>query len=47
MSNTHKDAKPDHRELTETELKAASGGKRSTIHPAKVTVPDLKLNFTL
>jgi bacteriocin-like protein len=35
----------DHRELTDTELDAVSGGQREpTYHPAKVTVPDLKLS---
>ena len=35
----------DHRELTDTELDAVSGGQREpTYHPAKVTVPDLELS---
>jgi hypothetical protein len=33
------------RELTDTELNAVSGGQREpTYHPAKVTVPDIKLS---
>ena len=32
----------DQRELNETELDTVSGGK----HPAKVTVPDLKLGIS-
>jgi hypothetical protein len=35
--------KSSHRELTDTELATVSGCRHSTIHPAKVTVPDLKL----
>jgi bacteriocin-like protein len=32
-------------ELTEAELNAVSGGQREpTYHPAKVTIPDLKLS---
>ena len=30
-------------ELTIDELDVVNGGRHSTIHPAKVTVPDLKL----
>ena len=37
----------DHRELTDTELDAVSGGQREpTYHPAKVTVPDIKLDIS-
>jgi hypothetical protein len=42
MSDINENPKFDHRELTDTELDAASGGRFSTIHPAKVTTPDLK-----
>ena len=45
MSNTNDNSKLDHRELTDTELDVVSGGRREpTYHPAKVTVPDLKLS---
>ena len=44
MSKTNDNtSKPEHRELTDIELDAVSGGQREpTYHPAKVTVPDLK-----
>jgi bacteriocin-like protein len=33
------------KQLTEAELNAVSGGQREpTYHPAKVTIPDLKLS---
>jgi hypothetical protein len=45
MSDTNDNSKLDHRELTNTELDSVSGGQREpTYHPAKVTVPDLKLS---
>jgi hypothetical protein len=45
MSDTNDNSKLDHRELTNTELDAVSGGQREpTYHPAKVTVPDLNLS---
>jgi hypothetical protein len=45
MSNTNNNSKLDHREVTDTELDAVNGGQREpTYHPAKVTVPDLKLS---
>ncbi len=44
MSDTNENSKLDQQELTDTELDAASGGRFSTIHPAKVTVPDIKLS---
>ena len=55
MRNSNENSKLDHRELSDTELAAASGGRNQptrhasggwnppTKHPAKVTVPDLKL----
>jgi hypothetical protein len=44
MSNSNDNSKPDHRELADTELNAVSGGRNEpTRHPAKVTIPDLKL----
>jgi hypothetical protein len=45
MSDANDNSKLDHRELTDIELDATSGGRREpTYHPAKVTVPDLKLS---
>jgi hypothetical protein len=47
MSDTNDNSKLDHRELTNTELDAVSGGQREpTYHPAKVTVPDIKLGIS-
>jgi bacteriocin-like protein len=44
-NDTNDNSKLDHRELTNTELDSVSGGQREpTYHPAKVTVPDLKLS---
>ena len=44
MSDGNENPKPDHSELTDAELNAASGGRREpTYHAAKVTVPDIKL----
>jgi hypothetical protein len=44
MRNSNENSKLDHRELSDTELAAASGGRNQpTKHPAKVTTPDLKL----
>ena len=43
-SFTNDNSRLDHRELTDTELDVVSSGQREPIyHPAKVTVPDLKL----
>jgi bacteriocin-like protein len=44
--DTNDNSKLDHRQqLTDTELDAVSGGQHEpTYHPAKVTVPDLKLS---
>jgi hypothetical protein len=33
----------DHRTLDDAELDAVTGGREPTKHPAKVTVPDLKV----
>ena len=45
--DTDDNSKLDHRELTNTELDAVSGGQREpTYHPAKVTVPDIKLGIS-
>lgn len=45
MSDANDNSKLDHRELTDTELDATSGDRREpTYHPAKVTVPDLRLS---
>jgi bacteriocin-like protein len=44
MSGSNDNSTRDHRELTDTELNAVSGGRNEpTRHPAKVTIPDLKL----
>ena len=46
MGNSCDNSQLDHRELTEAQLDAVSGGRREpTYHPAKVTVPDLKLSL--
>lgn len=48
MSDSNDNSTLDHRELTDTELNAVSGGWREpTYHPAKVTVPDLKLSYRI
>ena len=45
MSDTNESSKLNHRELTDTELGVAIGGRNQPIHlPAKVTIPDLKLS---
>jgi hypothetical protein len=44
MSGADDNSKCDHRELADTELDAVSGGREPTYHPAKVTVPDIKLS---
>ena len=45
MYDTNENSKRDRRELTDTELEAASGGRREpTYHRAKVTIADLKLS---
>jgi hypothetical protein len=36
-------AKPENRVLVDSGLAAVTGGRISTQHPAKVTIPDLKL----
>jgi hypothetical protein len=36
-------AKPENHALADSELAAVTGGRIPTRHPAKVTVPDLKL----
>jgi hypothetical protein len=38
----------DHRTLADTELDAVTGGifREPTYHPAKVTVPDIKLSIS-
>jgi hypothetical protein len=36
-------AKPENRVLADSELAAVTGGRIPTQHPAKVTIPDLKL----
>jgi bacteriocin-like protein len=47
MTDTNDNSKLDYRELTDTELNAVSGGRNEpTRHPAKVTVPDLKLSLS-
>ena len=40
-------AEPEYRVLADSELAAVTGGRIFTKHPAKVTVPDLKLAVTL
>jgi hypothetical protein len=45
MSDTNDKSKDDHREVTDAELDSVSGGRNEpTRHPAKVTVPDIKLS---
>jgi hypothetical protein len=45
MNDSNHNSKLDHRELADAELDAVSGGRNEpTRHPAKVTVPDLKLS---
>ena len=44
MSSNNDNSKFDHREFTDAELDSVSGGREPTYHPAKVTVPDLKLS---
>jgi len=44
MQSSNDNSKRDHRELTDTELAVASGGREPTKHAAKVTIPDLKLS---
>ena len=44
MSDAKENSKLFHRELTDTELDAASGGRNKPGRvPAKVTIPDLEL----
>jgi hypothetical protein len=38
-------AKLENRVLADSELSAVTGGRISTQHPAKVTVPDIKLSI--
>jgi bacteriocin-like protein len=40
------DAKLENRVLTDSELAAVTGGRIPTKHPAKVTVPDIKLSIS-
>jgi hypothetical protein len=46
MSTVNNTCKLDHREITDTELDAVTGGRICTQHPAKVTVPDIKLSIS-
>lgn len=46
MRDTNKHSGVKDRELSTAELDAASGGRNEpTKHPAKVTIPDLKLSI--
>jgi hypothetical protein len=40
------DGKLENRVLADGELAAVTGGRISTQHPAKVTVPDIKLSIS-
>ena len=51
MSKTNDTSKLDHakledRVLADRELAAVTGGRITTQHPAKVTVPDIKLSIS-
>jgi hypothetical protein len=51
MSKSNDTSKLDHaklenRVLADSELDAVTGGRISTIHPAAVTVPDIKLTMS-
>jgi hypothetical protein len=50
MSKSNDTSKLDHaklenRVLADSELSAVTGGREPTQHPAKVTVPDIKLSI--